>query len=123
MQLLFATSNSAKYTAMRDALQPLGISLICLKDMEQVPTAPEEGISPLENARQKALYYYDCYGIPLFPVIPGCIWKGSHRSCSRDFMCVLPRACTWTTGLCRTIMEDWQPNMGISLPDITTPSA
>ena len=34
--------------------------------MEQVPVAPEEGQSPLENARQKALFYYDHYGIPLF---------------------------------------------------------
>ena len=66
MQLLYATSNPAKYTAMRDALQPLDINLICLRDMEQVPTAPEEGSTSLENARQKALYYYDHYGIPLF---------------------------------------------------------
>ena len=66
MQLLFATSNPAKYTAMQDALRTLGITLLCLKDMEQVPVAPEEGSSPLENARQKALFYYDHYGIPLF---------------------------------------------------------
>ena len=31
MQLLYATSNPAKYTAMRDALQPLDISLLCLR--------------------------------------------------------------------------------------------
>ena len=66
MQLLYATSNPAKYTAMRDALQPLGIRLLSLRDMEQAPVAPEEGGSPLENARQKALFYYDHYGIPLF---------------------------------------------------------
>ena len=66
MNLLFATSNPAKYTAMRDALQPLGIRLLCLRDMEQVPVAPEDGSTPLENARQKALFYYDHYGIPLF---------------------------------------------------------
>ncbi len=66
MQLLYATSNPAKYSAMRDALLPLHISLLSLRDMESVPTAPEEGGSPLENARQKALYYYDHYKIPLF---------------------------------------------------------
>lgn len=66
MQLLYATSNPAKFTAMRDALRPLNISLLCLRDMEQAPLAPEEGGSPLENARQKALFYYDHYGIPLF---------------------------------------------------------
>lgn len=66
MKLLYATSNPAKYTAMRDALQALGIRLLCLRDMEQVPVAPEDGSTPLENARQKALFYYDHYGIPLF---------------------------------------------------------
>lgn len=66
MRLLFATSNPAKFTAMRDALQPLDISLLSLRDMEQAPVAPEEGGSPLENARQKALFYYDHYRIPLF---------------------------------------------------------
>ena len=66
MQLLYATSNPAKYTAMRDALEPLGIRLLCLRDMEQVPVAPEEGGSPMENARQKALFYYEHYEIPLF---------------------------------------------------------
>lgn len=66
MQLLYATTNPAKYTAMQDALQPLGIRLLSLKDMEQVPTSPEEGRSPLENARQKALFYYEHYEIPLF---------------------------------------------------------
>ena len=66
MQLLFATSNPAKYTAMRDALEPLGISLLCLRDMPPVPVAPEEGDSPLENARQKGLFYYEHYEIPLF---------------------------------------------------------
>lgn len=66
MQILYATSNPAKYTSMQDALQPLGISLLSLRDMAQVPVAPEEGGSPLENARQKALFYYDHYGIPLF---------------------------------------------------------
>lgn len=86
MELLFATSNPAKYTAMRDALQPLGIRLLCLRDMAQAPVAPEEGSSPLENARQKALFYYDHYGIPLFPVIPGCTWRICLRSCSRGCM-------------------------------------
>lgn len=66
IQLLYATTNPAKYTAMRDALQPLGIRLLSLRDMEQVPTAPEEGGSPRENARQKALFYYEHYHIPLF---------------------------------------------------------
>ncbi|MBO5283163.1 MAG: hypothetical protein J6B43_08575 [Lachnospiraceae bacterium] len=66
MKLLYATSNPAKYTAMRDALQPLGIRLLSLRDMNQVPVAPEEGKTLQENARQKALFYYQHYEIPLF---------------------------------------------------------
>lgn len=66
MKLLYATSNPAKYTAMRDALQPLGIRLLSLRDMNQVPVAPEEGKTLRENARQKALFYYQHYEIPLF---------------------------------------------------------
>lgn len=76
MRLLFATTNPAKYTAMRDALQPLGICLVSLRDMEQVPAAPEEGSSPLENARQKALFYYDHYGMPLFSCDSGLYLEG-----------------------------------------------
>ncbi len=72
MRLLFATTNPAKYTAMRDALQPL----VSLRDMEQVPAAPEEGSSPLENARQKALFYYDHYGMPLFSCDSGLYLEG-----------------------------------------------
>lgn len=76
MQLLFATSNPAKYTAMRDALRPLGISLLSLKDMRQVPVAPEEGNTPLENARQKAYFYYEQYEIPLFSCDSGLYLEG-----------------------------------------------
>ncbi len=76
MQLLFATSNPAKYTAMRDALRPMGISLLSLKDMGQTPLAPEEGGTPLENARQKAHFYYDQYEIPLFSCDSGLYLEG-----------------------------------------------
>lgn len=76
MQLLYATSNPAKYTAMRDALRPLGISLLSLKDMRQVPVAPEEGNTPLENARQKAYFYYEQYEIPLFSCDSGLYLEG-----------------------------------------------
>lgn len=79
MRLLYATTNPAKYTAMRDALQPLGISLASLRDMEQVPVAPEEGGSPLENARQKALFYYDHYRVPLFSCDSGLYLEGLPR--------------------------------------------
>lgn len=79
MQLLYATSNPAKYTAMRDALRPLGIELFSLREMKQVPTAPEEGKTPLENARQKALFYYDQYRIPLFSCDSGLYFENLPR--------------------------------------------
>ena len=50
MRLLFATTNPAKYTAMRDALQPLGICLVSLRDMEQVPAAFSRGLLPSSGA-------------------------------------------------------------------------
>lgn len=97
MRLLFATTNPAKYTAMRDALQPLGICLVSLRDMEQVPAAPEEGSSPLENARQKALFYYDHYGMPLFSCDSGLYLEGLPQELQPGLHVRSPRASTWMT--------------------------
>lgn len=79
MQILYATSNPAKYTAMRDALAPLGIHLLSLRDMDEVPVAPEEGSTPQENARQKALFYYEHYQIPLFSCDSGLYFENLPR--------------------------------------------
>ena len=119
MQLLFATSNPAKYTAMQDALRTLGITLLCLKDMEQVPVAPEEGSSPLENARQKALFYYDHYGIPLFSCDSGLYLENLPQELQPGLHVRSPQGVYLDDQPCRTTMEDWQPATGISLPDIT----
>ena len=67
MRLLYATGNSAKITAMQNRLSKLGIELIGLKDLgREIPKVVEDGNTPLENARKKALGYYETFQIPLF---------------------------------------------------------
>lgn len=63
--ILFGTGNPAKLGTMRDSLKDLDIELVGLRDMEKsAPKVDENGSSPLENARIKALAYYRYYGIP-----------------------------------------------------------
>ncbi len=66
-RLLFGTGNEAKITAMRGHLANLNIEIIGLKDLPILwPEVPEEGTSPLENARVKAHAYYKLYKNPVF---------------------------------------------------------
>ncbi len=66
IKLLYATGNPAKLSYMRKKLEGMCIELTGLSDMETPPKVRENGNSPLENARIKALAYYDFYKIPLF---------------------------------------------------------
>ena len=70
MKLLYGTGNLAKLSAMRNRLEPLDIELIGLKDLRAegriVPEVIEDGSTPLENARQKAMAYYEAFQIPVF---------------------------------------------------------
>lgn len=67
MRLLYATGNPAKIIAMQNRLRELGIELIGLKDLNrEIPDVIEDGNTPLENARKKALGYYEAFQIPLF---------------------------------------------------------
>lgn len=67
MKLLYGTGNPAKLEVMRERLKILGIELIGLKDLEQeIPDIIEDGKTPLENARKKALGYYHAYNMPVF---------------------------------------------------------
>lgn len=67
MQLLYATGNPAKFSAMERRLKTLGVDLIGLKDLDcEIPKVPEDGNTPLENARQKAVTYYNAFHIPVF---------------------------------------------------------
>lgn len=75
--LLYGTTNPAKLSAMRKSLKPLQIELLGLKDMEgEIPEAIEDGSTPLENARKKALAYYAHYKIPVFSCDSGLYLEG-----------------------------------------------
>lgn len=72
MKLLYGTKNPAKVEAMRKRLEVLNIEIISFYSSElkglckKIPDVPEEGKTPLENARQKAKAYYQAFGIPVF---------------------------------------------------------
>ena len=67
LTLLYGTGNPAKLESMRHTVEPLGIKLLGLCDMELKPPSVKEcGNSPRENARIKAKAYYEFYGIPVF---------------------------------------------------------
>lgn len=88
-KLLYATGNPAKLAAMRTRLAPLGIEIIGLKDIDRKkqnitdnanginnPDAVEDGKTPLENARKKALAYYRAFQMPLFSCDSGLYIEG-----------------------------------------------
>lgn len=70
MQLLFGTGNQAKLSAMKSRLERIGIELIGLNDLraegKSIPEVLENGNTPLENAKLKALAYYEAFQIPVF---------------------------------------------------------
>ena len=70
MMLLYGTGNLAKLSAMRNRLERLGIELIGLNDLraegKNIPEIIEDGNTPLENARLKAMAYYEAFQIPVF---------------------------------------------------------
>ncbi len=87
MKLLFGTENPAKLDVMRRGLDGMHLEILGLKDMDRAaPPVAEDGRTPLENARQKALAYYRFYGIPVFSCdsglyfdeVPGEIQPGVH---------------------------------------------
>lgn len=70
MKLLYGTGNPAKLSAMKSRLEQLDIELIGLNDLKAegniIPEVVENGNTPLENARLKALAYYEAFHIPVF---------------------------------------------------------
>lgn len=70
MKLLYGTGNPAKLESMRSRLAQLDIELLGLQDLKaegkSIPEVPEDGDTPLENARQKAQAYYKAFGMPVF---------------------------------------------------------
>lgn len=68
MKVLYGTGNPAKLAVMRKRLSSLkDIEIIGLKELDRaIPTVAEEGNTPLENARQKAMAYYNAFQMPVF---------------------------------------------------------
>lgn len=67
MKILYGTGNPAKLDAMRRRLEPLRLEIIGLRDLDgEVPEVSENGTTPLDNARKKALVYYHAFGMPVF---------------------------------------------------------
>ena len=67
MKILYGTTNKAKLQAMKNAVEPLGIELIGLRDLEcELSSINENGKTPLENAEIKARAYYEAFHMPVF---------------------------------------------------------
>ncbi len=70
MKLLFGTGNQAKLSVMKSRLEKIDIELIGLSDLraegKSIPEVLENGDTPLENARLKALAYYEAFQMPVF---------------------------------------------------------
>ena len=67
MELLYGTKNPAKLSVMKKKLNELGIGLTGLNELDcEIPSVPEDGHTPLENARQKAKAYYKFFKMPVF---------------------------------------------------------
>ena len=67
MELIYATTNSAKLNSMKDNIKGLEIELIGLSDVNiKLPFIDENGRDPLENAVIKAKNYYSAIKRPLF---------------------------------------------------------
>ena len=65
--MLYGTGNPAKLNAMKKRLSGLGITLVGLKDLGcEIPEGVEDGKTPLENARKKAVAYFEAFRIPVF---------------------------------------------------------
>lgn len=77
MKILYGTGNSAKLGAMKRRLAELDMEILGLGDMEgEIPAVKEKGTTPLENARQKAIAYYQAFGIPVFSCDSGLYFEG-----------------------------------------------
>ena len=70
MELLFGTGNQAKLSVMKNRLKKIGIELIGLNDLraegKSIPEVTENGNTPLENAKLKAMVYYKAFQMPVF---------------------------------------------------------
>lgn len=79
MRLIYGTGNAAKLNWMREILSDLPVEIVGLAELDdcpELPTPPEDGKNPLENAVSKATAYYRALGRPVFSCDSGLYLEG-----------------------------------------------
>lgn len=77
MKLIYGTGNPGKIRYMKDCLEGLDIQLLPLPESDKNSEPTEEtGCTPMENARQKAAFYYRRLKQPVFSCDSGLYIKG-----------------------------------------------
>ena len=93
MKILFGTGNRAKLSVLKPKLEMLGVELIGLWDLQTegkaIPKVIEDGSTPLENARQKAMAYYEAFQIPVFSCDSGLYFDNVPSELQPVCMCGL----------------------------------
>ena len=81
MKLIYGTANKAKIDFMKRRVEPLGIEILSLTDVD-APSLyiTENGNNPLENAKIKALAYYEALKMPVFSCDSGLYIDGLDDS-------------------------------------------
>ena len=99
-ELLFASGNQGKIREVKSMLEPIGYTVLSLKDFKEVEEPIEDGETFYDNALIKAKYYYEQFKIPTLtddsgicvPVLnnaPGVFsarYAGSHDRTVQDQM-------------------------------------
>ena len=81
MKLIYGTTNIAKIDFMKRRIEPLGIEILSLTDVDaQKLDIAENGNNPLENAKIKALAYYEALKMPVFSCDSGLYIDGLDES-------------------------------------------
>ena len=81
MKLIYGTTNKAKIDFIKRRVEPLGIEVLSLTNVD-TPTLDiaENGSNPLENAKIKALAYYEALKTPVFSCDSGLYIDGLDDS-------------------------------------------
>lgn len=64
-ELIFGTTNPAKIAHVQTALDPLGVKVMGIGEFGKFPDLEEDGKTPQENSRKKAIYYSAQIGKPV----------------------------------------------------------
>lgn len=77
MRILYGTTNQAKLDSMKRITKSMDIEIIGLNDLHQpLPVVNENGKNPLENAKIKAMAYYNTFSTPVFSCDSGLYFDG-----------------------------------------------